>query len=88
MKKKEKDVNDAYAEASKLRTEKGIVDPNPDSLDNSIRVEDSSVLTDHTKVDQARWEVATLRSKVEQLDGLKRDDLMRAADTQPERSDH
>jgi polysaccharide biosynthesis transport protein len=79
VKEKEKDVNDAYAEASKLRMENGIVDPNPDTLDNSTRVEDSSVLTNQAKVDQAQAEVATLRSRVEQLDRLKRDDLMRAA---------
>jgi capsular exopolysaccharide synthesis family protein len=79
VKEKERDVNDAYAEASKLRTEYGIVDPNPDTLDNSTRVEDSSVLTNQAKVDQAQAEVATLRSRVEQLDRLKRDDLMRAA---------
>ena len=79
VKQKEKDVNDAYAEASKLRTEFGIVDPNPDTLDNSTRVEDSSVLTNQAKVDQAQAEVATLRSRVEQLNRLKRDDLMRAA---------
>jgi uncharacterized protein involved in exopolysaccharide biosynthesis len=79
VKQKEKDVNDAYVEASKLRTEYGIVDPNPDTLDNSTRVEDSSVLANQAKVDQAQAEVATLRSRVEQLDRLKRDDLMRAA---------
>jgi polysaccharide biosynthesis transport protein len=79
VKDKEKEVNDAYAEASKLRTEYGIVDPNPDTLDNSTRVEDSSVLNNQGKVDQAQAEVATLRSRVEQLDRLKGDDLMRAA---------
>ena len=79
VQKKEKDVNDAYAEASRLRTENGIVDPNPDSLDNSMRVEDSSVIANQAKVDQTQSEVATLRSRVEQLDRLKRGDLMRAA---------
>ena len=79
VQKKEKDVSDAYAEASRLRTENGIVDPNPDSLDNSMRVEDSSVIANQAKVDQTQSEVATLRSRVEQLDRLKRGDLMRAA---------
>jgi succinoglycan biosynthesis transport protein ExoP len=79
VKKKEKDVNDAYAEASKLRTESGIVDPNPDGLDGSARVEDSSVLANQAKVDQTQSEVSALRSRVEQLDQLKRGDLMRAA---------
>ena len=79
VKEKEREVNDAYAEASQLRTENGIVDPNPDTLDNSMRVEDSSVLANQAKVDQAQAEVATLRSRVDQLDRLRRDDLMRAA---------
>jgi succinoglycan biosynthesis transport protein ExoP len=79
VKKQESAVNEAYAEASKLRTENGISDPNPDSLDNSMRVEDSSVLANQAKVDQTQSEVATLRSRVEQLDQLKREDLMRAA---------
>jgi uncharacterized protein involved in exopolysaccharide biosynthesis len=79
VKKKEQDVNDAYAEASKLRTENGIVDPNPDSLDNSMRVEDSSVLANQSKVDETKSQLATLHSRVEQLDQLKRGDLMQAA---------
>jgi polysaccharide biosynthesis transport protein len=79
VKKKEDDVNAAYAEASRLRAENGIVDPNPDSLDNSMRVEDSSVLTNQSKVDEAQSQVAALKSRVEQLDRLKREDLMRAA---------
>ena len=79
VKKQEGAVNEAYAEASKLRTENGISDPNPDSLDNSMRVEDSSLLANQAKVDQTQSEVATLRSRVEQLDRLKREDLMRAA---------
>ena len=79
VKKKENDVNAAFAEASKLRTENGIIDPNPDSLDNSMRVEDSSVLANQAKVDETQSEVSSIRSRVEQLDRLKREDLMRAA---------
>jgi capsular exopolysaccharide synthesis family protein len=55
------------------------VDPNPDSLDNSTRVEDSSVLDNQSKVDETKSQLATLRSRVEQLNQLKRGDLMRAA---------
>ena len=76
--KKEQEVNQAYAEASKLRTESGVVDPNPDSLENSTRVEDSSVMANQAKVDEAQSQVATLSSRVERLDELKREDLMRA----------
>ncbi len=76
---KEHAVSDAYTKASRLRTEAGIIDPNPDSFDSSGRVEDSSVLSNQEKVNDSRSQIATLRSRVEALDRLKSDDLMRAA---------
>ncbi len=76
---KERAVNEAYAEASRLRTEAGINDPNPDSFDSGSRVEDSSVLTNQEKVNDSRSQIATLSSRVKELDRLKSDDLMRAA---------
>jgi succinoglycan biosynthesis transport protein ExoP len=76
---KERAVSDAYTKASRLRTEAGIIDPNPDSFDSSGRVEDSSVLSNQEKVNDSRSQIATLRSRVEALDRLKSDDLMRAA---------
>jgi polysaccharide biosynthesis transport protein len=76
---KERAVNEAYADASRLRTDAGIIDPNPDSFDSGGRVEDSSVLTNQEKVNDSRSEIATLKSRVEELDRLKSDDLMRAA---------
>jgi polysaccharide biosynthesis transport protein len=76
---KERAVNEAYTEASRLRTEEGINDPNPDSFDSGGRVEDSSVLTNQEKVNDSRSQIATLKSRVEQLDRVKSDDLMRAA---------
>jgi polysaccharide biosynthesis transport protein len=77
--KQEKAVSDAYAEASRLRTESNINDPNPDNLEGGSRVEDSSVTSNQEKVNEAQSQLATLRSKVEALDKLKSDDLMRAA---------
>jgi len=79
VKKQEEAVSQAYMEASRLRTEANIVDPNPDSLDTSGRVEDSSVMSNQEKVNNTRSEVATLRSRVAELDQLKSEDLMRAA---------
>jgi capsular exopolysaccharide synthesis family protein len=79
VREKEDTVNQAYAEASRLRTEAGIIDPNPDSLDSSPRVEDSSVLSNQLKVNEIESQVATLRSRVAELDRLKSEDLMRAA---------
>jgi succinoglycan biosynthesis transport protein ExoP len=79
VKKQEEAVSQAYVEASRLRTESNIVDPNPDSLDNAGRVEDSSVMSNQEKVNTATSEVSTLRSRVAELDRLKPEDLMRAA---------
>ena len=79
VRQKEKAVSDAFAEASRLRTEAGIVDPNPDSIDVTSRVEDSSVMTNQEKVNDAQSKIATLKSRVEELDRLKNEDLIRAA---------
>ena len=81
VKQNEKAVDQAYAEASKLRTEENIIDPNPDSLEPSGRygVEDSNVITNQEKVNEAKSQVAMLRSKTEQLDHVQWEDLMRAS---------
>ena len=74
-------VNQSYAEASKLRTEAHIIDPNPDSLDTSGRygVEDSNVMTNQEKVNEAKAQVVILRGKAEQLERMQWEDLMRAS---------
>src|SRR6266404_2773508 len=79
VKQKEEAVSRAYAEASRLRTEANVIDPNPENLDTGDRVEDSSVITNQEKVNETRSQVATLRSQVAELDRLKSEDLMRAA---------
>jgi uncharacterized protein involved in exopolysaccharide biosynthesis len=75
VKKQEEAVSQAYMEASRLRTESNIVDPNPDSLDNSGRVEDSSVMSNQEKVNEAKSQVATLQSRVAELDRLESEDF-------------
>ncbi|MBV9390864.1 MAG: polysaccharide biosynthesis tyrosine autokinase, partial [Verrucomicrobia bacterium] len=77
--KNEESVRKAFDEASRLRTQANIIDPNPDSLDASGRVEDSSVLSNQEKVNESRSQVATLESRVKELDKLTSGDLMRAA---------
>jgi polysaccharide biosynthesis transport protein len=76
---KEEAVRRAYAEASRLRTEANIIDPNPENLDGGGRVEDTNVITNQEKVNEIRSQVATLRSRVAELDRLRSEDLMRAA---------
>jgi uncharacterized protein involved in exopolysaccharide biosynthesis len=79
VKKNEDVVDQTYAEASKLRTQVNLIDPNPDSLGVSVRygVEDSNVITNQEKVNEEKAQVAMLRSKAEQLAGMQWEDLMR-----------
>ena len=79
VKQQELAVSQAYAEASRLRTQANIIDPNPDSLDNAGRVEDTNVISNQEKVNEARSQAGALQSRVAELDRLKSDDLMRAA---------
>ena len=81
VKHNEEAVNQAYAEASRLRTEANVIDPNPDSLDTNGRygVEDTNVITNQEKVNEAKSQVAMLRSKTEQLDRVQGEDLMRTS---------
>ncbi len=78
VKQKEEAVRQAYAEASRLRTQANIIDPNPDNLQTGGRVEDTSVISNEEKVNQARSQVAELRSRVGELERVKSEDLMRA----------
>ena len=77
--KKNETSSTTYAEASKLRTQVNLIDPNPDSLGVSVRygVEDSNVITNQEKVNEEKNQVAMLRSKAEQLAGMQWEDLMR-----------
>jgi len=75
---KERVVNQAYANALRLRTEARIIDPSLGSPDAGGRIEDSGVPTDQQKANDSVSQIATLRSRLEQLDRLKSDDLMHA----------
>jgi capsular exopolysaccharide synthesis family protein len=81
VKQRDESVNRAYVEASTLRTKQNIIDPNPESLENNGRfgVEDSSVITNQEKVNEAKSQIAALSSRVEQLQRLSPEDLMRSA---------
>src|ERR1700693_1233049 len=79
VKQKEEALRQASAEASRLRTQANIIDPNPESLDSSGTVEESSVISNQEKVNEMRSQVATLRSRVAESNRLKSENLMRAA---------
>ncbi len=76
---KERAVDEAYANALRLRTEARIIDPNLGSPESGGRIEDSRVLTDQQRANDSGSQIATLRSRLEQLDRLKSDDLTHTA---------
>jgi polysaccharide biosynthesis transport protein len=79
IKKKEKTVAQSFATASQIRIQTGIIDPNPDSLDNGTRVEDSAIDTFQQQVNHLLGQIAQLRSRVHEIDQLKENDLLRTA---------
>jgi len=72
---KETTVSNLFAEASRLRTAAGYVDPNPDSNDTSLRAEESTTPTSEDKVNEIQANIANLKSRLDALDHLKSDNL-------------
>jgi polysaccharide biosynthesis transport protein len=72
---KETIVSNLFAEASRLRTAAGYVDPNPDSSDTSLRPEESTTPTREDKVNEIQADIANLKSRLDALDHLKSDNL-------------
>ena len=68
---KETTVSNLFAEASRLRTAAGYVDPNPDSSDTSLRPEESTTPASEEKVNEIQAKIANLKSRLDTLDHLK-----------------
>jgi polysaccharide biosynthesis transport protein len=68
-------VSNLFAEASRLRTAAGYVDPNPDSGDSSLRPQESTTPTSQEKVNEIQATIANLKSRLDTLDHLKTDNL-------------
>jgi polysaccharide biosynthesis transport protein len=79
VRQKETTVSNLFAEASRLRTAAGYVDPNPDSSDTSLRPEESVTPTSAEKVNEIQAKVANLKSRLDTLDHLKTDNLAQAS---------
>ncbi|MBV8279600.1 MAG: polysaccharide biosynthesis tyrosine autokinase [Verrucomicrobia bacterium] len=77
VQQKEKAVNDASTEMSRLRNEAGVADSNGDSSDTSARSDDSAVTTNQEKVNEVAAMVAALKRRVDELDRLRSDDILR-----------
>ncbi|HEX3444471.1 MAG TPA: hypothetical protein VHS80_07110, partial [Chthoniobacterales bacterium] len=68
-------VSNLFAEAARLRTAAGYVDPNPDSSDTSLRPEESTTPTSEDKVTEIQANIVNLKSRLDALDHLKSDNL-------------
>lgn len=72
-------VSTRFAQASRLRTEAGYVDPNPDSADASLRPEEPTSENDQDKITEIQTNIATLKNRLEALDHIKSADPAQAA---------
>lgn len=74
-------VQQANEEMSRIRTELGITDLNPDSIEDPMQAQEKVLLDQETLVSEARIKTTALRTKYEQIEKLSGDDLMRALPT-------
>jgi polysaccharide biosynthesis transport protein len=79
--KQQKRVEDAGIEMAKIRDEEHIIDLNPEGTEDSQAPVNGMVVKQETEVNEADTKVATLSNKLEQIENLKGDDLMRMLPT-------
>jgi len=79
--KQQKKVDDAAAEVSRIRDEEQIVDLNPEGTEDSQAPVNTVIIKQEGAVNDAETKVATLSSKLEQIEKLKGEDLMRMLST-------
>lgn len=79
--KQRKKVDEASDEMSRLRTELGIVDLNPDSMEDPLSAQHSVLVNQEAMVSEARLKASTLRAKYEEIEKLTGDELMRSLPT-------
>lgn len=79
--KQRRKVQEASEEMGRLRTELGIVDLNPDSMEDPMQAQESVLISQEGMVTEARLRASTLRAKYEQIEKLSGDDLMRSLPT-------
>src|ERR1700730_9510150 len=79
--KQQKRVEEAGTEMARIRDEEHIIDLNPEGTEDSQAPVNSMVVKQETEVNEADTKVATLSNKLEQIQNLKGDDLMRMLPT-------
>ena len=79
--KQRKKVAEANAEMGRIRTELGITDLNPDSMEDPMQAQEKVLMEQEAQVAEARVQASTLRTKYEEIEKISGDDLMRALPT-------
>src|SRR5256885_899971 len=75
--KQQKKVDDAAIEVGRIRDEEHIIDLNPEGTEDASAPVNNMVVKQEGEVNDAETKVATLSSKLEQIEKLKGDDLIR-----------
>jgi len=79
--KQQKRVEDAGTEMARIRDDEHIVDLNPEGTEDSQAPVNNIVVKQESEVNDAETKIATLSSKLTQIESLKGDDLMRMLPT-------
>lgn len=79
--KQQRKVDEALAEVARIRDEEHIVDLNPEGTEDTQAPVNNIVVKQEGEVNDAETQVATLSSKLEQIEKLKGEDLMRMMPT-------
>ena len=74
-------VQEANEEMSRIRTELGITDLNPDSLEDPMQSQETVLMSQEGLVNEARMQAANLRTKYNEIEKLSGDELMRSLPT-------
>lgn len=81
VQKQRKKVEETSADMARIRSELGITDLNPDSMEDPMQAQEKVLLDQEALVNEARIKSATLRTKYVEIEKLSGDDLMRALPT-------
>ncbi|HEX3817126.1 MAG TPA: polysaccharide biosynthesis tyrosine autokinase [Chthoniobacterales bacterium] len=75
--KEDKRVEDAAAEVARIRDKEHIIDLNPEGTEDSLTADNSNVIKEEGEVNDAETRVTALQARLQQIENLKGDDLMR-----------
>jgi capsular exopolysaccharide synthesis family protein len=81
VEKQRRKVDEASNKMGRLRSELGIVDLNPDSMEDPLSAQHSVLVNQEALVSEARLKASTLRAKYEEIEKLTGDELMRSLPT-------